>query len=61
MISQVAAAIERHSASTKEREMVGCFFDFQETSHHPLNKQKPVIECLVSVQVAQLASAKDFA
>lgn len=48
----------RYSASAEERDVVDCFFDFQETKESPRKIQKPVTERLVSGQEAQSASQK---
>lgn len=57
-ISLVVLAKARYSASAEDREVVDCFFDFQETNESPRKTQKPVTERLVSGQEAQSASQK---
>ena len=54
----MVAAMARYSASAEEREMVGYFLDFQETSESPKKMQKPVVDFLESVQDPQSASVK---
>lgn len=57
MISQVVLAIEGYSTSTKERDAICCFLDFQEMGEEPKNTQKLEIEWRVSRHVAQSESA----
>ncbi len=52
--------MERYSASADDREIVGCFLDFQEMSEAPRKMQKPVVERLVSRHPAQSLSQKAF-
>lgn len=44
-----------YSDSTDDLDTIVCFFDFQETSKLPMKTQKPVVDSLVSGQLAQLA------
>jgi hypothetical protein len=58
MISQHVTAMALYFALVEEQDMVCCFLDFQEIKESPRNKQKPMIDFLVSGQVAQCASQK---
>lgn len=55
-ISQEGDAIERYSASAEERDIIACFFEFQEIREFPSKIQKPVTERCVSGQLAQSES-----
>ena len=48
----------RYSASADEREMVGCFFDLQETNESPRKMQNPVTDQRESKHFPQSASQK---
>jgi hypothetical protein len=58
VISQHVEAIALYSASAKEREIVVCFFVFQEIGELPMSMQYPVTERRVSLQRAQSVSHK---
>ncbi|MDV3194007.1 MAG: hypothetical protein Q8835_03070 [Sweet potato little leaf phytoplasma] len=58
--SLVTAANALYSASAKDLETVGCFFDFHEIKDSPRNTQKPETDFLVSRQAPQSASTKAF-
>ena len=60
MISQVTLAMALYSASAEERDTVCYFLDFQEINESPRKTQKPLIDLLVSGQVAQSESTKAF-
>lgn len=65
-ITQLACANARYSASAEDHEIVACFLDLQLTIESPKNMQKPVMDRLVSGQVAQseslypLSCSEDF-
>lgn len=46
----------QYSASDDDLEMVGCFFDFQDTIEEPKKMEKSVIDFLVSGQAARSKS-----
>jgi hypothetical protein len=45
-----------YSASEEDIDTVGCFLAFQDMSEEPRNKQKPVVDLLESIHLAQSAS-----
>ena len=58
--SQTTDAIALYSASAEDLETVCCFFDFQDIKESPRNTQYSVIGLLISRQLAQSESEKDF-
>ncbi len=54
--SDVILLMLLYSASTEEQAIVVCFFIFQDINEAPRKIQYPVMDLLVSIQVAQLAS-----
>lgn len=56
--SQEVAASALYSASVEDLLTVTCFLDFQEINQSPMKMQNPVIDLLVSGQVAQSESLK---
>lgn len=49
-----------YSASAKERDTVGCFFDLKEIKESPMKLQKPLIDNRVWGQATQSTSEKIF-
>lgn len=58
MIAPTVEARALYSASTDDREMVGCPFDFHATIELPTKMQKLVVDFRVSIHHPQSASKK---